>query len=399
MGKITVIVPAYNAGPHISRCVESILGQTYHDLQIILVDDGSTDGTGELCDRYAKSDGRVEACHTENKGLVAARKLGLRRAVGEYTGFVDADDYVEPDMFELLWNEIRESGADFVHMGYIEENCGRSEAIYGFRERTLDLPDMGSREDTLAQYVFRPEGDRFISPSIWSKLFRRELIQKCYAALPDEQQYGEDLLCLCLCILESRRIRLSRHARYHYAIQGESLSHLHNMEWAVAEAGLQYHLLKLLRDYDPSVYLKLQGHICRFLVGREISMIKSLGIKDLNISEFYYKNAGDLRGRKIVLYGAGKVGQDYYLQFCRYRDIDIVAWLDSGWQGYRFDYAGVRGISELDSCECDRIVIAVWREDTAREIEKMLMGRGQGKEKICWEVPGRVLDKEKISHG
>lgn len=391
METISVIIPIYNAAPHLPRCIESVLGQTYANLQIILIDDGSTDGSGDVCDRYAESDGRVEAYHTENRGLVAARRLGLRYARGEYVGFVDADDYAEPDMFELLWEEIKGSGADFAHMGYIQETCGKSEAVCGFQEGTLDLPDRDSREEALERYVLRAEEDRFITPSIWSKLFRKGLIQKCYVAVPEEQQYGEDLLCLCLCILESRRIRLSGHARYHYVVQDSSLSHLDNAERIVAEAGLQYHLLKVLREYDGSVYRRLQDRICRFLIGREMSAMRLLGIKNLYIPEFYYKNAEDLRGKKIVLYGAGKVGQDYYMQLCRYRDIDIVAWLDSGWQRYRFDYADVKGISELDGCECEKIVIAVWKEETAGEIESMLVGCGQGREKICWEKPGRVL--------
>lgn len=162
-----------------------------------------------MCDRYAASDGRVEVCHTENRGSVAARRLGLSCSVGEYISFVDADDYVEPDMFELLWNEIRDSGADFVHMGYIREKDGKSEAVHGFREGTFDLPDMAGRENVLAQYVFQLEEDR-------------------------------------------------------------SLSHLHHMERVMAEPGLQYHLLKILRDYDPSVYRRLQDHICRFLINRGI---------------------------------------------------------------------------------------------------------------------------------
>lgn len=392
MGKITVIVPVYNAGPHLPRCVESILSQTCQDLQVILIDDGSTDGSGRLCDRYAQLDGRVEVCHTENKGPVAARKLGLQRSMGEHVGFVDADDYVEPDMFELLRNEIGDSGADFVHMGYIREQGGRSEDVISFREQTLDLPDMDAREEILTRYVFQPEGDRSISPSLWSKLFKRELIQTCYSALPDEQRYGEDLLCLCLCILESGRIRLSGKARYHYTIQDSSLSHLHDMEWAVAEAGLQYHLLKVLQNHDEPAYLRLKDPICRYLVDKEIFMMKRLGIKELCISRFYYKGVEGLKGKKIVLYGAGEVGQDYYLQFCRHRDIDIVAWLDSGWQRYRFDYASVRGMSALDDCEYETIVIAVWREETAREIGKMLMSRGQSGEKILWEKPGKTAE-------
>ena len=99
-GKITVIVPVYNAEPYLPQCIESILRQTYPNLQIILVDDGSTDGSGMICDKYAGMDGRIEVYHTENRGLVAARKLGIRCSTGKYVGFVDADDYIDPEMYE-----------------------------------------------------------------------------------------------------------------------------------------------------------------------------------------------------------------------------------------------------------------------------------------------------------
>lgn len=105
---ISVIVPVYNTKAYLKRCVDSLLGQTYGDMEIILVDDGSTDGSGELCDSYAAMDGRVRVFHKENGGSSSARNLGLDNARGEYIGFVDSDDYVDPDMYEKLYTGIRE---------------------------------------------------------------------------------------------------------------------------------------------------------------------------------------------------------------------------------------------------------------------------------------------------
>ena len=99
---ITVIVPVYNILDYLPRCVHSITAQTYSHLEIILVDDGSTDGTGELCDRLAEEDGRIRVFHKENGGSSSARNLALEHASGEYVGFVDSDDYISPDMYERL---------------------------------------------------------------------------------------------------------------------------------------------------------------------------------------------------------------------------------------------------------------------------------------------------------
>ena len=106
MELLSVIVPIYNVEPWLERCVRSILGQTYGNLEILLVDDGSTDGTGELCDALAKEDERICVLHKENGGTSAARNLGIDRARGEYLGFVDSDDYVEPDMYWRLYQAI-----------------------------------------------------------------------------------------------------------------------------------------------------------------------------------------------------------------------------------------------------------------------------------------------------
>lgn len=105
---ITVIVPVYNSENNLCRCVESILCQTHERLQIILVDDGSTDDSGQICDMLAKTDSRVEVIHQKNQGPSAARRAGIRKAAGEYIGFVDSDDYIEAEFYECLYTQITE---------------------------------------------------------------------------------------------------------------------------------------------------------------------------------------------------------------------------------------------------------------------------------------------------
>ena len=115
---ISIIVPAYNIEKFVERCLESISAQTYQDLEIIVVDDGSTDSTAEVIDQYRKKDDRVIAIHKQNGGVSTARSAGLAIATGEYIGFVDGDDYIEPQMFERLLTNMRKYGADISHCGY-----------------------------------------------------------------------------------------------------------------------------------------------------------------------------------------------------------------------------------------------------------------------------------------
>lgn len=100
---ISVVVPVYNVKPYLEKCIDSILHQTYQDLEVLLVDDGATDGSGEICDRYASADARIRVIHKENGGSSSARNRGIEEASGAYIGFVDADDYIAPDMYETLY--------------------------------------------------------------------------------------------------------------------------------------------------------------------------------------------------------------------------------------------------------------------------------------------------------
>ena len=124
---ISVIVPVYNIKEYLPRCVSSILNQTYEALELILVDDGSTDGTGELCDELALGDARVRAFHKENGGSSSARNLGIAQARGAYLGFVDSDDYISAEMYERLMQGILKSGAQIAQIGRDEvDAAGRS---------------------------------------------------------------------------------------------------------------------------------------------------------------------------------------------------------------------------------------------------------------------------------
>ena len=114
---ISVIVPVYNTKAYLSRCVESIRAQSYRNLEILLVDDGSTDGSGEVCDEYVSKDDRIVVYHKENGGSSSARNLGLAKANGEFIGFVDSDDYIEPDMYALLREGIRKYDASVAQVG------------------------------------------------------------------------------------------------------------------------------------------------------------------------------------------------------------------------------------------------------------------------------------------
>ena len=155
---VSIIVPVYNVGAYLRKCLDSILNQTYRELEILVIDDGSTDRSGKICDEYRK-DRRVRVFHTENRGLSCARNLGLDEAKGEWIGFVDADDWIEPDMYELLIGKAVETGADIVECGWFREYSNRTEVHNGENVCYLItlLSCVASREIRLYSMIL-PEG-------------------------------------------------------------------------------------------------------------------------------------------------------------------------------------------------------------------------------------------------
>ena len=160
---ISVIVPVYNVAGYLPQCVDSILSQDYGDLEIILIDDGSTDTSGELCDRYAALDSRVRVIHQKNGGAAAAKNAGLRLATGEYLAFADSDDYLEPGAYGFLMKALLENGADAAQGSFREVYRNRAEE-QRISEETLEGYD----------YLLRFPKD-FSCALLWNKLYRRAL--------------------------------------------------------------------------------------------------------------------------------------------------------------------------------------------------------------------------------
>ena len=121
---ISVIVPVYKAEKHLEKCVESIINQTYTNLEIILVNDGSPDNSGKLCDELIKKDSRIKVIHKENGGPSSARNLGIKNASGKYVAFIDSDDYIKFDMYEILYKKLKGNDADLsaISIAMVREN-------------------------------------------------------------------------------------------------------------------------------------------------------------------------------------------------------------------------------------------------------------------------------------
>lgn len=196
---ISVIVPVYNVGDYLERCMDSVLSQTYPNFEVVLVDDASTDQSGAVCDACAARDSRVRAVRlSQNRGPSAARNEGIRRARGAYISFVDADDRVEPDLLEKLYESLVQAGAEV-------SACGAD---------GIDL-----KRGPTAVYT-RSEAVRCLARGVpfnlvpWGKLYSAELVKK--TLFPENIFYSEDLLFLYSVLKQSRRVSYRPDILYHY---------------------------------------------------------------------------------------------------------------------------------------------------------------------------------------
>ncbi len=196
---VSIIIPAFNAERYIHECIESVLGQTYSNIEAIVVDDGSKDRTWDIICQLARRDVRIKAFRQENKGVSAARNQALEMVKGEYCGFVDADDYLEKNAVEKLVQAIESSDADWVSFGYhrIDDNSrhiGNSDFVTGFIDFTDESTKFSFVRDTLITYR--------VGYEVWLKLFRTELIKSNNLYFRPECSMGEDLeFCMRYCMI------------------------------------------------------------------------------------------------------------------------------------------------------------------------------------------------------
>ena len=202
---ISVIIPVYNVEGFVKRCVDSVVNQTYPHLEIILIDDGSADSSGDICDRYAQTDGRIVVIHQENAGLSAARNRGLDIAKGEYVGFVDADDYIDADMYQTLYNKAAETGCDIIE-------CDLRHTY----KNTEDVEKAVRHYDKKNLICF----GRGVA---WNKLYRRGLIQDTGVRFPAGLIY-EDMEFHVKLIPYVKGYEYADIAPYHYIQRRQSLN-------------------------------------------------------------------------------------------------------------------------------------------------------------------------------
>ena len=365
---LSVIVPIYNAEPYLEKCIHSIMNQTYHYIEIILVDDGSTDSSLSICKKYKDLDSRIEIIHQENAGVVKARKSGLQIAKGQYVTYVDSDDWIESNMFEEMMAYIGEKNADIV-----TSCCKRDYETYSIAD--YDMIPEGIYEGEKLRKVLASgliDIETFyrtgISVYLWGKIFDVDLLKVYQSAVDDRISLGEDIACLLPCILNARKVVVTKRCMYHYCIRNNSMTSS-PVEWESMEILFDFLNRKMMEHCDDVENIPVQ-----FLFIKCFYILLKYPEKILQVNRRMFFPFGELRKEdKVIIYGKGRFGTQIASFLRREWGGAIVAWVDKGIP---------ESMDDLARIEFDKIIIAVIKGSLVNQIFEELCNMGIEKNKI-----------------
>lgn len=325
---LSVIVTVYNIESYLGDCLDSIINQTYKKLEIILIDDGSCDKSGNICDEYALRDMRIKVLHKENEGLVAARKSGIVMATGELVAYVDGDDWLETDYYEKLMNLYKKNNADVVMSGCIKETVKKQVFLEN------NLSEGYYEKSSLIHFIY-PQMLYFegfykfgIQQYLWNKLYKRELLEKYQLKVDDAISNGEDVACLFPLLLEAESIEVSNIFGYHYRIHTQSMTAKLNEDYPLAINRL-YQYLK--EAFNCTVYVNLMERQLLMYYTYMTTMLARYVLGVRMIPEFQYQYNFPFskirQGSNIFLLMGGKKGDDYLVQLQRTKLCNLVDYL------------------------------------------------------------------------
>lgn len=260
MKKVSIIIPVYNTKNYLKRCLDSVKNQTYNNLEIICVDDGSTDGSEYIVDEYAKLDDRFIVIHKENGGESSARNAGLQASTGDYIGFMDCDDWIEPDMYEVLVSNIQKYNADISAVSWFKTYDDKEIKIVNNKAVKTGIID----RDLLLRYIYeRDEYQGFAY--MWDKLYRREILTTDNNILLFDEQLklGGDVLYLAQASINSKTAVYIPKCMYHYYQRNTSGCHTVDLAKRVDWLKAYFKVIELFENNEVSE--DVLSYVKRFL--------------------------------------------------------------------------------------------------------------------------------------
>lgn len=377
---ISVIVPIYGIARYLGICIESILNQTYRNLEVVLVDDGSPDRCPEICDLYARKDSRIKVIHKPNGGLVSARKAGVLASSGEYIGFVDGDDWIGEGFYQALYASAASCDADVAIAGFSRDLFSKCQPMLNAVPSGIYQGDAlkAVYETMISDGPFYRHG---ITTYVWNKLFKRDRLLPRQLAVDERITIGEDAAVVYPLLLDCERVCITDNCAYHYRQREDSMLKKSGEFSGEAERlKVLYHFLYDAMSAHLTEYC-LKEQIDDFITGTYI--IRSGGAIPFQHPELKtFPLSESIIGKRILLYGAGTFGQQLMRRLQDKRICEIVGWVDDDYWEYRRCCMDVDPVKRAADQDYDCILIANLSCTYADSVKQELLDFGVSSGKI-----------------
>lgn len=388
---LSIVVPVYNVREYLDECISSILNQTYRNLEVILVLDRPTDGSDEICRRYAEMDKRIKLIALEtNQGAMHARNSGIKAASGTYLGVVDADDYIDPDLYRQLMDRRDDFDLVISRWKRVEGNKTRT------RKDSLAVGPYSTEEDMefLLEHltdITEPGGGEHIKSGIavfvWNKLYKTSLAKKTCEKMVENMAVFDDSVFTYLYVLACRSVLITDICGYYYRIRERSTCHNGNFNRFAASIQSMYRVLEPVFMAHPRCDILMPQLEKRIAALLNQAPRRAGFCQEARHRTFVFPFLNLLDGKHIALCGADEVGQAYWRQIRRHNMCEVDMWVDEKWEYRRREGWDVSPVERLLEGAYEYVVIAAELRDTADEIQKKLIAVGIAENKILWRPP------------
>lgn len=383
MPALSVIVILYNSEKYLRECLDSIVNQIYRDFELILVDDGSTDNSGKICDEYQEkyADLPVRVIHKENRGMLHSRYTGVKNARGRYVTFVDSDDLIDRDMFSDLMAIADDTGCDIVMCSVKSLRADGSISIpepLPFEEGFYDK--LKIREKIYPAMIWDINKKKcFLPCGVCMKIIKRDIVLPVYENLKESKIIrGEDKAVSIPCIVLSSSFYYTGKNFYTYRQSGNLSKYTDDPRYFDRIYSLYVHLRSFLDRTGllPELEKSLDCYYMNMLNSKP-------GMNNSSAEDKYLFPFGKVKkDGNIILYGAGRVGKSFYRQISKTSYCNVILWTDTNWQYHQDDSFVISPVSSIMSASYDQIVVCVANKIERKKILDDLIGMGIDKNKI-----------------
>ena len=392
---VSIIIPIYGVELYLKQCIESVLSQTYQNLQIILVNDGSMDKCGEICDYYATKDTRIHIIHKQNEGLVNARKSGLAVAEGDYVTFVDGDDWVRENFIYNLVQPAIKYNTDFIIAGYIRE-------FYGKEDKIIPKLPIGyySKEDlvenilpnALYNGIFFQHG---ISTYVWNKLFKLTKLKHYLTIVDKNIVMGEDAALTYPYLFNCDNLYITDATDYLYRQRPNSIvKSVPNLKFEYSQLSLLFKHLK--KHISKFIHIDIEKQLKLYFYAQ--ILIRSGGVINDDIKTIPFSNIDT--AKDIVIYSSGSFGQHLISSIQKLNFYNIISWLDEDHVESQIFGLEVNSIDYILEIDFDLVLIASIDEKYTNSAVSKLKNLGISKDKIsCFKFNLIQIEKAIIDIG